>query len=141
MAEYARGMGFAVIDNREPEKGVSLTIRLGLESMPDCDGVLFMTADQPLLTQNGVRTVAETFLQHPDCIAAAAADGVRGNPCLFPKEFFPALLTLEGDTGGSRIIRANPHLLRLAELPAQELADTDTAADLQALETCFSGND
>lgn len=139
MAELAVSMGFAVIDNHEPEQGVSLTIRLGLETMTDCDGVLFMTADQPLLTQNGVRAVAEVFEKEPDCIAAAAADGVRGNPCLFPGSLFPALLALEGDTGGSRIIRANPHLLRLAELPAQELADADTAQDLQALETCFSG--
>ena len=138
MAELALAMDFAVIDNHEPEKGVSLTIRLGLESMPDCDGVLFMTADQPLLTRKGIRAVVETFLQEPDCIAAAAADGVRGNPCLFPKDLFPALLALEGDTGGSRIIRANPDLLRLVELPAKELADADTAEDLQALETCFS---
>lgn len=138
MAELALAMDFAVIDNHEPEKGVSLTIRLGLESMLDCDGVLFMTADQPLLTRKGIRAVVETFLQEPDCIAAAAADGVRGNPCLFPKDLFPALLALEGDTGGSRIIRANPDLLRLVELPAKELADADTAEDLQALETCFS---
>ena len=138
MAELAHRLDFSVIDNCEPEKGVSLTIRLGLEALSDCDGVLFMTADQPLLTQTGIRTVAETFLREPDCIAAASADGVRGNPCLFPKALFPALLALEGDTGGSRIIRANPGLLRLAELPGKELADADTAEDLQALETCFS---
>lgn len=138
MAELAQAMGFAVICNDQPEKGVSLTIRLGLESMADCDGVLFMTADQPLLTRNGIRTVTDTFLKEPDCIAAAAADGIRGNPCLFPKCLFPALLALEGDTGGSRVIRANAHLLRLADLPACELADADTAEDLQALETCFS---
>lgn len=139
MAELAQTMGFAVVCNDTPKLGVSLTIRLGLEAMPDCDGVLFMTADQPLLTKDGVRAVAETFLKEPNCIAAAAADSVRGNPCLFPKVLFPALLALEGDTGGSRVIRANPGLLRLTELPARELADADTAQDLAALEACFSG--
>ena len=138
MADLATAMNFTVIDNRAPEKGISLTIRLGLETMADCDGVLFMTADQPLLTQTGVRSVVETFLQEPNCIAAAAADGVRGNPCLFPQSLFPALLALEGDTGGSRVIRANPHRLRLAQLPPEELADADTAQDLQALESCIS---
>lgn len=139
MAEAAKSMGFTVISNTQPELGVSHTIRLGLAAISDCSGVLFMTADQPLLTQNGVRAVAETFLQEPNCIAAAAADGVRGNPCLFPKALFPALLALEGDTGGSRVIRSHPDLLRLTELPAPELADADTAADLARLEACFSG--
>lgn len=139
MAEAAAAMGFTVVSNMQPELGVSHTIRLGLGTAADCDGVLFMTADQPLLTQNGISAVVQAFLQEPDCIAAAAANGIRGNPCLFPKALFPALLALEGDTGGSRVIRAHPDLLRLTELPAPELADADTAEDLARLEACFSG--
>lgn len=141
MAALARTMGFSTVWNDRPELGVSRTIALGLAPLSDCDGVLFMTADQPLLTQDGVRAVAEAFSREPGVIAAAAAGGVRGNPCLFPKVLFPALSALEGDRGGSSVIRANPHLLRLAELPALELADADTAEDLARLEACFSPED
>ena len=138
MTELARKMDFAVVCNDRPELGISRSIAMGLETMTDCDGVLFMTADQPLLTKQGVRAVTECFLREPGVIAAAAAEGVRGNPCLFPKDLFPALFALEGDRGGSGIIREHPHLLRLAELPARELADADTAEDLARLEACFS---
>ena len=139
--DRAKAMGFAVVENHLPAEGVSRTIRLGLEALADMDGVLFMTADQPLLTGEGVRAVTEVFLREPGSIAAAAADGVRGNPCLFPRALFPALLALEGDRGGSAVIRANPHLLRLAPLPPQQLADADTAQALARLEACFSTGD
>lgn len=138
MMKLAETMGFQVICNDRPELGISRTIRLGLERVLSCDGVLFMTADQPLLTKNSVRAVAETFAAQPDCIIAAAANGQRGNPCLFPRALFPALLCLEGDRGGKSIIKDNPHLLKTVELPAQELADADTAQDLARLEACFS---
>lgn len=139
MSELAKSMGFETVCNDRPELGISRSIRLGLETMLNCDGVLFMTADQPLLTKTSIRTIAESFSAAPDFIVAAAANGQRGNPCLFPKAFFPALLSLEGDRGGSRIIKDNPHQLKTAEVPARELADADTAQDLARLEACFSG--
>lgn len=138
IAELARNKGFSVISNRAPELGISRTIRLGLETMSHCDGVLFMTADQPLLTAGSIRRICAGFCENPHSIVSAAAHGVRGNPCLFPSALFPALLTLEGDRGGSAVIKANPHLLRLVELPPEELADADTEEELAWLETCFS---
>lgn len=140
MTKLAKTMGFEVVCNDKPELGISRSIQLGLETMLNCDGVLFMTADQPLLTKDSIRTIAETFLAHSDSIVSAAANGQRGNPCLFPKAFFPALLSLEGDRGGSRIIKEHPHLLKTVELPEQELADADTVQDLARLEACFSAH-
>ena len=133
VAQAARDKGFAVVSNRQPELGISLTIRLGLQAMADCGGVLFMAADQPFLTAETVKRLAQAFLAQPDCIHAAAANGRRGNPCLFPAALFPALLQLEGDTGGAKVIRANPQLLRLTEVPARELLDADTPAALDGL--------
>lgn len=126
VARDAEAMGFAVVRNEQPELGISRTVRLGLQTVTDCDGVLFMTADQPFLTGTTLRRLAEAFLDAPDRIAAAFADGQRGNPCLFPAELFPALLALEGDTGGARVIRANPHRVLPVEVPARELLDVDT---------------
>ena len=136
----AEKLGFRVVYNDCPELGVSRTIRLGLEPLADCDGVLFMTADQPLLTAGTVRHLAEAFAAEPSCIWAAAHAGKRGNPCLFPKDLFGPLLALEGDTGGSRVIRANADRLRLVEVPAEELADCDTAQELGELENARKMN-
>lgn len=139
MTQLAETMGFSVIANDRPELGISRTIRLGLEALSHCDGVLFMTADQPLLTKASIRKICDDFREDPESIVCAAADGVRGNPCLFPRSLFPALLALEGDRGGSAVIKEYPRLLRLVPVAAEELADADTAEELASLEACLSG--
>ena len=133
IAAAAAAKGFAVAENRQPEQGVSLTIRLGLESMADCDGVLFMAADQPCLTADTVKKLAAAFAAAPRCIHGAAANGQRGNPCVFPSDLFPALLALQGDTGGARVIRSHMDRLRLTEVPPRELLDADTPEALEYL--------
>lgn len=133
VAALAEEKGFSCVRNRHPDWGVSHTIQLGLEAVGDCGGVLFMTADQPFLAAETVSRLAAAFRETPDRIVAAASQGKRGNPCLFPADLFPELLKLEGDTGGSRVIRANPSRLRLIEVPALQLADADTPEALEQL--------
>lgn len=126
VAAAAEGRGFRVVCNDRPSDGVSRTICLGLEAAGDCSGALFMTADQPLLTAGTLEKLTHAFLTEPRYIHAAAHGGKRGNPCVFPREFFPELLLLQGDTGGSAVIRSHPDRLRLMEISAQELLDCDT---------------
>ena len=92
-----------------------------------------MTADQPLLTSDSLRCLTERFREEPDRIIAAACEGRRGSPCLFPRSLFPELLALSGDTGGGAVIRRHPDLLVTVEVPARELADADTPEALSAL--------
>ena len=137
VAAAAEARGFTVVRNDRPEEGISRTIRLGLEQLTHCDGVLFMTADQPYLTHSTLRRLAEAFAADPAGIHAAAHNGQRGNPCLFPRDCFPALLQLQGDRGGGSVIARNLHRLRLTEVSARELADADTPEALAALRgTC-----
>ena len=126
VAAAAEELGFRVVCNDRPEDGVSRTIRLGLQAAEVCGGALFMTADQPLLAAETLRKLTERFMEKPQDIYAAAHNGVRGNPCLFPKEFFEELCALQGDTGGAAVIRKHPERLRLVEVPAWELFDCDT---------------
>lgn len=132
--QLARQAGFAVIRNTCPEKGVSHTIHLGVGAMEDCDGILFLVADQPMLRRASVERVAAAWQAQPDRIVSAACGLRRGNPCVFPRRFFEELMCLQGDRGGSTVIRAHPDALQLVELPEQELADCDTQAALAALE-------
>lgn len=50
----AEEFGFTPVINAEPERGASLTVRLGLEAVRPCAAALFMTADQPLLRRETV---------------------------------------------------------------------------------------
>ncbi len=129
-AALAEGFGFDVVRNDRPQDGLSRTVRLGTEAMADCDAILYQVADQPLLERGTVRRELEFFRAHPDRIVGLAHNGVRGNPCVFPRRFFPELTALEGDVGGNVVIRAHPEALLLFEAPAAELRDVDTVEAL-----------
>lgn len=135
VSHTAQTMGFSVVWNDRPADGVSRTIRLGLSEAGNCDGALFMTADQPFLSEDTLRTLAAAFAETPHQIISAACGEKRGNPCIFPRSLFPALENLQGDIGGSAVIRQNHHLLRLVQVPAADLVDCDTPEALLALET------
>lgn len=125
--------GFLAVENIQPEKGVSHTIRLGLAALGDCDGIIFQVADQPLLQRETVARLCERFLEAPEHIWALGHDGAKGNPCIFPGKYREELMALEGDRGGSAVIRAHREVLRLMEAPAEELMDIDTPEALEAL--------
>ena len=134
--ELARRYGFLPLRNDRPDLGQSRTIRLGVEALQDaCRAIVFLVADQPLLRRESVEKLIGAWREHPDRIVAAAHNGMRGNPCVFPAEFFPELCALEGDTGGSAVIRRHGDRLLLAELDPRELADVDTPDDLARLKT------
>ena len=132
-AALAEEFGFAVVRNDRPEDGLSRTVRLGTEAMAGCDAIMYQVADQPLLERDTVRREVELFRAHPDRIVGLGHNGVRGNPCLFPARFFPELLSLEGDVGGSAVIKRHLDDLLLFEAPETELRDVDTKEALEAL--------
>ena len=132
--ELAGQFGFAAIHNGRPDLGLSRTIRLGTEAMCDCDGILYMVADQPKLRQETVAQLLDVWRQHPDKIVGAGHDGRRGNPNLFPARFFPELMAITGDHGGSSVIRAHEEDLLLVEADAAELFDCDTPEALESIQ-------
>ena len=137
VAACAKLFNFTVIQNEHPEFGISQSLRLGLAALDDCDGVLFTVADQPFLRRESVTALLDLWSQQPEKIAAMSSGGRRGNPCLFPARLFPELMALEGDRGGSAVIRQHPEDLVLLEVEALELADVDTPQALAALTRDF----
>ena len=133
IASCAKLFHFTVINNEHPEFGISQSLRLGLAALDDCDGVLFTVADQPLLRRESITALLDLWSRQPEKIAAMSSGGRRGNPCLFPARLFPDLMALEGDRGGSAVIRQHPEDLVLLEVDALELTDVDTPQALAAL--------
>ncbi len=129
----AQTFGFPCIRNEHPEWGISHTIRLGTEYLADCDGILYMVSDQPLLQRPSVEALVKLWKSHPDSIVGAAHKGKRGSPNLFPKEFFSELQSLQGDRGGNCVIRRHEERLVLIEFEEQELFDIDTPAALREI--------
>lgn len=133
VAQAAQRHGFAVIENRHPEWGAGYTVRLGTQAMLSCDAILFLVADQPRLTRTSVAQIVEVWRKNTSRIVGAASGGRRGNPNIFPKRFFPELLAIEADRGGSVVISRHAQDYLAVELPPVELADCDTRQALEAL--------
>lgn len=133
--QLAEEFGFTAVENRRPDWGISHTIRLGLEHSETWDAALFMVSDQPMLQKDSISDMLAFYTQHPDHIVGMSHSGVRGNPCVFPKSFFPELLQLHGDHGGNQVIRHHLQRLLCFEVPAIELTDVDSKKALQDLST------
>ena len=133
VAALAQSFGFLSVHNPHPDWGISHTIRLGLEALGEVDAALFQVSDQPLLRRETVRAEVEFFRRHPESLVGLAHGGVRGNPCVFPARFFPELLELTEDHGGSTVIRRHQGDLRLLEVAEEELTDVDTSQALARL--------
>ena len=130
----AKEYGFTVVRNDRPQDGISRTVRLGTEALAEtCDAIVFLVSDQPLLRRESVARLIGVFRENPDRIVAAAHGGRRGNPCVFPRKYFPALCALTGDVGGSAVIRAHADELLLCEVGTEELTDVDTKETLARL--------
>ena len=129
----ARARGMAAVCNTCPAEGISRSIRLGIEALPEADALCFLVADQPLLSRRSVAHLADVWAQMPEKIVRAAHGATPGNPCIFPRRFFAELLTLREDRGGSAVIRAHPESVQCVQLPAHELLDCDTPEALALL--------
>ena len=121
--------GFRCIRNDRPEDGLSRTVRLGTEALEgECDAILYLVSDQPLLRRESIAALLAFYRAHPDHIVGASHGGKRGNPCVFP-----ALSALTGDVGGSAVIREHEDDLLLFEIDKEELIDVDTPQALNDL--------
>lgn len=117
------------------------TIRLGLQAI-DQDGggrsglktCIFVPADQPLLTGETLKKLAEASCRDPACIFRTEYEGQMGAPTAFPAGFFEELMHLPEGRGGNVLIKKYPDAVKsvsAGSLP--ELQDVDTPEDLEAL--------
>ena len=133
-AAFCRTEGVPVLLHAQPHR--SDTIRLGLEALNAPEGCLFCPADQPLLTPETVQALLFCAAHDPAAVWRTAHDGAPGAPVFFPQFLLPRLKTLAPGQGGRSILKDAPCPVRLLDCPdGRELADTDTPADLAALET------
>ena len=131
--DMAREFGFTPLHTDHPDYGISHPIELGTKALQRCNAILYMVSDQPLLDEVSVERVVECWRSHPCNIVGAAHNGKRGNPCIFPREFFDELLALEEDHGGNTVIRKYPARLLTVEVAREELTDVDTPKALEDL--------
>ena len=116
------------VRNAFPERGISLSLRLGLGAFPpEVSAALILLGDQPRISPATIIAVLSARGDRP--IVATSADGVLAPPVLIERTHFHLGDELTGDVGLRHLLRENLGLVMAVSVPTHA-ADVDTPADL-----------
>jgi molybdenum cofactor cytidylyltransferase len=137
------GLDVMLIGNSDYAAGLSTSLKAGLRAVPaECEGALVLLGDMPLITGAALDSLIAAFAaEQGRAIVVPTHRGERGNPVLWPRALFAAMLQLEGDAGAKRLLAAHADRVREIDLGTEAIfADVDTPEALAALRaTCHPG--
>jgi molybdenum cofactor cytidylyltransferase len=131
-----------IVFNPRYQDGQGTSLATGLRAV-QCEfpAVMFLLGDQPRITAATINLLLQRFRQAGKKICVPFQAGIRRNPVLFDRDFYPALLAIEGDKGAREIIAANPQqVIEVAFADPGLFQDVDTPQDLAALEARYPSN-
>jgi molybdenum cofactor cytidylyltransferase len=137
LLELAQSIAPQCIAAFDPDcsKGLSYSIKAGLQAADKNIDATFVLADQPLLQ---AATLQKYFEQYE---ASGMPDGCFANqeqliaPVTFSPDLFKELEELEKDQGGKRVLVRHLEDVFVYQAPAFEMLDVDTPDQLEALKT------
>jgi molybdenum cofactor cytidylyltransferase len=136
LKEELEHLPILVVENREWEKGMSSSIRIGLDAFVDTyaelDGVVITLCDQPLVTPRVINSLVEAHGKTGQMIIASAYGEARGVPALFARELFGEILALEGNEGARQVIANHSDEVATIYFP-EGAVDVDTQRDYESL--------
>lgn len=124
------GLDVTCVPVPDASEGMNASLRTGLAAMPaQVDAVMVMLADMPDLTTQDLQTVLEAVdvTSETRIWRATTQDGSAGHPIVFHHSLLPSLIALQGDQGGSTVVKAQHASTRYIALPdAHARTDLDT---------------
>jgi molybdenum cofactor cytidylyltransferase len=133
-----------VAENRSWEKGMSSSIRTGLETLVadagKSDGAVIMLCDQPLVTSAVVDALIDKRRETGKLIIASAYENIRGVPALFGSELFDEIASIEDNEGARQLIANHPEDVATICFPEAAI-DVDTPRDYELLATVSGRSD
>ena len=119
-----------IIRNNQWSKGMSSSLAIGIESLSkDIDAVLIMLCDQPLITNQYLKSLLDHFLKHQVTICSGY-NGICGVPAIFPKRLFPDLMKISGDRGAGVLLNKTNKIVIDCPLA---MKDIDTMEDYHSI--------
>tara|TARA_E500000331_G_scaffold352762_1_gene402027 strand:- start:83 stop:682 length:600 start_codon:yes stop_codon:yes gene_type:complete len=100
------GLDIRICFNPDYRDGMAASIRIGIASLSNnIDGALIMLGDMPWLRDSTIMSLKNAFMPLTGAkILCPVCHGRLGNPALFSKHFFGALMNLSGDRGAKQLI-------------------------------------
>ena len=132
------GERLVLVNNPAWAQGQSTSLRAAMQALsPNCQAVLFLPVDQPLLPVALLRRLWRLWREGGDRVAPAVNGEVRGAPAVFDRRFWPQLMAVEGDRGARELLRA-PGVVSVP-VPAHWLQDVDTPEQWRELQAGIQG--
>lgn len=132
------GPRVTVIHNPNFIQGMATSLRRGIEVLPkDCEGVLVLLADMPHIHAGHLDKLIEAYTRQA-CIILPMHNGRRGNPVLWPRQYFLEMMQLTGDQGARNLLER--HATEIVGIEIDDGAifiDIDTPQDLA---DCITGH-
>lgn len=128
------GRKISLVRNADYAQGLSTSLRAGIQALPpDTDAAIVLLADMPRISAAHVDRLIDAFDARQPSIVVPQHAGRRGNPILWPREFFPRMLTVSGDKGARDLLAEHAARIRTLEMDDAIHADVDTPGDMQGL--------
>ncbi len=129
------GFDVKFVNNSQYRQGMASSIKAGIGSLIDsgCTNCVMLLADMPNISAAIIDNLIETSNNSANgSIVIATCSGRRGNPVLWPRQYFDELRLLSGDQGARQIFGKFQDQIIEVEIGAPARFDLDTP---QAFET------
>ncbi len=128
------GLPVTIVENPDPERGLSSSLRAGLAMVPgNAVAVLVTLGDQPIDRDEILPALVARFGGDDAPIVAPRYQGVQGLPVLFARSVFPELEQLTGDRGARSVVERDASRVAYVDFDFPMPRDVDTPADLEIL--------
>lgn len=129
------GLPVEILVNPEWREGQAASVRAAVrfvrEQRPEVTALVFLLADQPLVTARTVNRLIARRKRTGRGIVATDRAGRLGAPALFSSSYFDELARLRGDTGARGLLATSSDALGIPAAEAE--VDVDTADDYERL--------
>jgi molybdenum cofactor cytidylyltransferase len=132
IAQAVAGLSVTILHNAKWENGQSGSLITGMQHLsPNTKAVMFLLADQPLITPELINSLIDAYHSSGQSILLPCYAGQRGNPVLFDYTKWKSVLSeLSGDQGARSIIQNHPESIHCVPIQAESLLwDVDTEED------------
>lgn len=118
------------------ELEVSDTIKIGMNTLGEHHGTMFLTCDQPMRKKSSLMELLKVFAENRNSIVRLGYDGMVGNPVIFPSACDDDLQGLSKGEKGSAVIARHGSAPIVVEADSQwELIDIDTIDTYEKLKS------
>lgn len=116
-------------------EGLSASLRAGLAAVPaSTAAALVVLGDMPLVTAATVDRLVDSYdPEEGRSIVVPTHAGQLGNPVLWDRRYFPAMMALRGDTGARALLRQHADAVAEIAIDDTVLRDFDTVESLADL--------